>query len=140
MFRVFPDSVEIPVAYKDITVPGIGQGGIGDMFSRRRKWKIFLGLEHSLLCHKRKTGNGILRRVTSPNTAWRVLVSSYCAATRVVKFRPDVLNLVPIRLTAVPKWAMMPVIYKITKRRFRMKAPVSCFSKSWWKSTMSCGR
>ena len=83
MFRVFTEDVEIPVAdeeksVEEIQVLGFAEGEIRKHFLARNT------LSRAI---KDKTVNDILRRVTLPTAAWRILVGSYSATTRGAKLQ-----------------------------------------------------
>ena len=83
LFRVFTEDVERPVAdenksAEEIQTMGFAEDGIRKHFLA---WNI---LSRAIKC---KTDNDILRQVTSPIAAWRILVGSYSAATRGAKLQ-----------------------------------------------------
>ena len=83
MFRVFPEDVEIPVADEEKPVEEIQVLGFAEDEIRRH----FLARNILSRAIKDKMDNDILRRVTSPTAAWRILVGSYSATTRGAKLQ-----------------------------------------------------
>ena len=82
MFR-FTEDAEIPVADEGKSVEGIQAMGFDEDEIRKH----FLAWNILFRAIKGKTDNDILRRVTSPTTAWRILVGSYSATTRGTKLQ-----------------------------------------------------
>ena len=78
LFRVFTEDVEIPVADEKKSVEEIQAMGFAEDEIRKR----FLAWNILSRAIKGKADNDMLRRVTSPPAAWRILVSSYSATTR----------------------------------------------------------
>ena len=77
LFQIFTEEVEIPVADKEKSVEKIQAMGFAEEENRKHvlTWNI-------LSCAiKGKTYNDILRRVTSPTAAWRLLIGLYGANT-----------------------------------------------------------
>ena len=83
LFRVFTQVVEIPVADEEKSVEEIQATG----FAEDEIWKHFLAWNILSRTIKGKTDNDILRRVTSPTAAWRILVGSYSTTTRGAKLQ-----------------------------------------------------
>ena len=82
LFRVFTEDVEIPVdeekSDEEIQATGFAEDEVRKRFLA---WNI---LSRTI---KGKKDNDILRRVTSPTAAWRILVGLYSATTRDAKLR-----------------------------------------------------
>ena len=83
LFRVFTEDVEIAVADEGESVEGIQAMG----FDEEEIRKHFLAWNILSRAIKGKTDNDILRRVTSPTAAWRILVGSHSATTRNTKLQ-----------------------------------------------------
>ena len=81
LFRVFTEVVELSVADEEKPVEEIH----AMCFVEDEIWKYSLAWNILSLAIKDKTDNDILRRVTSPTAAWRILVGSYSATTRGAK-------------------------------------------------------
>ena len=81
LFRVFTEDVEIPVADEEKSVEEIQAMGFAEDEIRKH----FLAWNILSRAIKGKADNDILRRVTSPTAAWRILVGSYSATTRGAK-------------------------------------------------------
>ena len=83
LFWVFTEDVEIPVADEEKSVEEIQAIG----FAEDEILKHFLAWNILSYAIKAKTDNNLLRRVTSPTAAWRILVGSYSATTRGAKLQ-----------------------------------------------------
>ena len=83
LFRVFTDNVEIYAADEEKSVEEIQAMG----FAEDKIRKHFLAWNVLSRTIKDKTDNDILRRVTSPTAAWRILVGSYSATTQGAKLQ-----------------------------------------------------
>ena len=83
LFRVFTEDVEIPVADEEKSVEEIQAMGFAEDEIRKH----FLAWNILSRAIKGKADNDILRRVTSPTAAWRILVDSYSATTRGAKLQ-----------------------------------------------------
>ena len=83
LFRVFTEDVEIPVADEEKSVEEIQAMGFAEDEIRKH----FLAWNILSRAIKGKADNDILRRVTSPTVAWRILVGSYSATTRGAKLQ-----------------------------------------------------
>ena len=83
LFRVFTEDVEIPVADEEKSVEEIQAMG----FTEDEIRKYFLAWNILSRAIRGKMDNVILRRVTSPTAAWRILVGPYSATTRGAKLQ-----------------------------------------------------
>ena len=83
LFRVFTEDVEIPVADEDKSVEEIQ--AIDFVEDEIRTHLLASNILSRAI--KGKTDNDILRRVTSPTAAWRIMVGSYSATTRDAKLQ-----------------------------------------------------
>ena len=83
LFWVFTEDVEIPVVDEEKSVEEIQAIG----FAEDEILKHFLAWNILSYAIKAKTDNDILRRVTSPTAAWRILVGPYSATTRGAKLQ-----------------------------------------------------
>ena len=82
-FRVFTKEVEMSVADEEKSVEEIQAMG----FTEEEIHKHFLAWNILYRAIKGKTGNDILRQVTSPIAAWRVLVGSHSSTTQGAKLQ-----------------------------------------------------
>ena len=73
LFRVFTEDVDVPVSDEDESVEEIQAMGFAEDEIRKH----FLAWNILSRAIKGKADNDILRRVTSPTAAWRILVGSY---------------------------------------------------------------